>query len=97
MKYELIVPELIFEKIHAASLYYEEKQEGLGYKLILDWEESSELITKEPLSFQKIKNNYRQILLTKFSYLIIYRIYNNEVVVYEFINAKKHPSKRFKK
>ncbi len=96
MKYTLIIPGLIYEEVHEATLYYEKQQTELGHKLILGWEQTLDLIEKKPFSFQKTHNNYQQILLTKFPYLVIYRIYNNEVVIYKFINAKRYPSKRYK-
>ena len=96
MIYTLQIHENVFWEVKDAVDYYDFIQEGLGRKLISDWEATLLLISKYPLSFQTTQRNYRQILLQKFPYLINYEVEGSKINVYKFINAKKHPSKRYK-
>ena len=97
MKFTLLVHDSVFAEINDATLYYEDKQIGLGKKLYEDFEDSLMQIEERPLSFQKTKNNYRHTLLDKFPYLILFRVYENKILVYKFIHAKQHPAKHHKK
>lgn len=96
MKYDVIIHHEVYEEINEAVLYYNQKQKGLGDKL---FDEAVEIFTRletDPLLFQKYKAEYRQVMLKKFPYLVIYFAYETKVLVYRFIHAKKQPAKRYK-
>ena len=96
MKLILEVQDFVYSEILDAALYYENKQEGLGQKLYSNFENTLFETEKRPLTFQKTRNNYRHALLSRFPYLIIFRIYENKILVFKLIHSKKHPSKRYK-
>lgn len=95
MKYSLVILEEASDELDEISLYYEQIQQGLGVKFIDHWQKSLNEISKNPLAFQKIKKQYRSVLLQKFPYLVIYEEIGKTVVVYRLIHVKKHPRKRF--
>jgi|ERR1035437_2288108 plasmid stabilization system protein ParE len=96
MNYILIVQEDVSEDLYEAALYYETQQKDLGRKFIADWENTTELLIRNPLGFQKTQKTYRHIALKKFPYLIIYEVHKDEIFVSRFINARREPIKRYK-
>lgn len=66
-------------------------------KLFKDWEQAVQDILESPEGFQKQRKNFRQILLKNFPYIIVYEILDSDIIIYRFINAKKHPKKRYTK
>lgn len=96
MKFTLVIPGIVEEEIDEAAAYYNKKQEGLGDRLYKDLTETLSFVEKSPLSFQKSRKDYRQALLKRFPYLVIYKVYENKILIFRFINARKHPVKRYK-
>lgn len=97
MKYQLQILEEVYEEIEEAADYYFLQQPGLEMKLFRDWERAVLDILESPEGFQKQRKNFRQILLQNFPYIIVYEILDSKIIIYRFINAKKHPVKRYSK
>ena len=96
MTYTLVVLDAVTDELQEATLYYESKQSNLGIKLLADWDNTLAALQKNPLGYEKKYKGYRQIQLKKFPYLIVFEIETSTIVVYRFINAHKHPNKRYK-
>ena len=96
MNYILIVQEDVAEDLYESAFYYENRQKDLGRKFISDWEDTLELLIRNPLGFQKTQKTYRHISLKKFPSLIIYKVHKNEIFVSRLINANREPIKRYK-
>ena len=97
MKYDLIIKEPVNTEITEAYNYYEDKQEKLGHALLDAIEEALQELKSNPLGYQNKYNVYRTKLVRPFPYILIYEIRDKEIIVYQLINAKKAPIKRFKK
>lgn len=97
MNYSLKIFDKVFEELNEATLYYNEQQIGLGVSLLNDWENALKRLLINPLGYEKKQKQYRQIMLTTFPYLIIFKVTNFNVIVTSFINAKRNPVKRYKK
>lgn len=97
MKYHLLIKEPVKEEISDAFLYYESKQEGLGYKLMDSIEVSMENILKNPFGYELRNKYFRSKVVYPFPYCLVFEVMNNEVIIYQFFNSKKHPSKKIKK
>jgi plasmid stabilization system protein ParE len=97
MKYHLQILEEVYEELEEAADYYFLQQPGLEMKLFRDWERAVQDILESPEGFQKQRKNFRQILLQNFPYIIVYEILDSKIIIYRFINAKKHPVKRYSK
>lgn len=95
MKYQLQILEEVYKEIDEAGDYYFLQQPGLEMKLFKDWEQAVQDILESPEGFQKQRKNFRQILLKNFPYIIVYEILDSYIIIYRFINAKKHPIKRY--
>ena len=97
MKYKLIVFPKVYEELVEAIDYYNEQQNGLGFDLIDEWESALNTVLLNPLGFEKKQQNFRWVLLKRFPYLIIFEIIEYDIFVYRIINAKRKPTKRFRK
>ena len=50
-----------------------------------------------PLAYNKIRKNFRQAVLHKFPYVIVFEIIKKEVVIYSIFHTSRNPKKKFKK
>ncbi len=97
MKYKIIVLEPVADELAEAAIYYDSKQSGLGVDLIDEWDKALSHIQRAPDGYQKKRKNFRQALLDRFPYLVIFEIDNFDIIITRFINAQMHPKKRYKK
>lgn len=97
MKFILYVPQEVLNEVKEAADYYDIKQDHLGLKLYDNFEDTLLRIEENPLLFQKNRKNYRQALLSRFPYLIIFRVYGENILVNKFIHAKRNPVRRYRK
>ena len=96
MKFIIKIDPSVFEELEEAVLYYEFQQFELGEKLFTDWENTLEVVSKHPSSFQKAIGNYRQISLKKFPYILIYELEDNTISIFRFICSRRDEIKRYK-
>ena len=80
-----------------AYQWYEEQQAGLGDLFLFELESCYNKIEVWPVSFAKIKKNFRQIILSTFPYVVVFEVFKDEVVVYAVFHTSRNPRKKFKK
>lgn len=97
MKYVLYPLSGVDDDIANAVEWYESRREGLGTEFLDDWENTIAYVVSNPLGFAKKRKSFRQAVLKKFPYLIIFEIVDNLVVVYAVIHGRKHPKERYKR
>ncbi|MES2558398.1 MAG: hypothetical protein V4590_01560 [Bacteroidota bacterium] len=97
MKYSLHILEEVYGEIEEAGDYYFTQRSGLEMQLFLDWERTVNRVLKNPEGYQKQGKKFRHALLEKFPYLVVFEIIDLSVVVYRFINVRRHPGKRHAK
>lgn len=95
--YSLILLEEAKQEWFDAALYYEAKQKGLGDKFTIALEEYFDIISKTPKHYKKIKRKYRQVLIKRFPFLIIYRMDEAQqaVVVVSVFYSRRNPNDKF--
>lgn len=75
--------------------WYENKQSGLGGNFVEEVERTIKYIEKYPNHYQiKYRNKYREAVLRKFPYVIIYEIIENTIVIFSVFPSKDSPSKK---
>lgn len=75
--------------------WYENKKLGLGGEFIQEIESTLYYIENNPEHYQiKYRNKYREAVLKRFPYLIIYEIMEKTVVVFSVFPSKNNPSKK---
>ena len=97
MKYHIDILEEVYLELEEAGIYYHVQSPGLEMKLFDQWEITIERIIKNPESYQLHGKRYRYALLDKFPYLVVFEIIGIKVVVFRFINVRRHPKKRYRK
>lgn len=77
--------------------WYEEQQTGLGDLFLAELDKGLDKLEVWPLSYAKIKKDYRQLILHAFPYVIVYEILKTDVVVYAVFHTSRSPRKKFTK
>lgn len=89
--YHLIVKEEAKEEISDAYKWYEDKQIGLGERLLDELDDCFSSIKKNPKQFIKTHKEMRQAILKIFPFVIIYEIEKELVIVYAIFHTSRNP------
>ena len=89
-------PEADRDLLEAAE-WYEEQQKGLGGKFIDEVEELLGYLETNPLLFPIKYKEVRQAILTRFPYVILFRIESKTVIVLAVFNCYLNPAKKKKR
>lgn len=95
MMYRIVVLEQVYEELNKAALYYEERQVDLGKSLVEEWEKAVISIQKNPELYAKKYKNFRQSVISRFPYIIVFELEETEIIIYHLIHAQRHPKKRY--
>lgn len=94
---EVFIADGVREEIESVALWIEEQRAGYGGKFMDAYDAAIDHLFLFPLS-QKIKyKHYREIRLGRFSYVLIYEVYENEIWVLRVIHTSQDPAKRYAK
>jgi hypothetical protein len=94
MTFKLIIQEEAQLEVIEAFLYYEGKQNGLG-DLFLDHLNSYfKWIRNYPFHFSQKRKPFREAVVKRFPFIIIYEVLESEVIVYSVFNTWQDPAKK---
>ncbi|WP_312090514.1 type II toxin-antitoxin system RelE/ParE family toxin [Chryseobacterium sp.] len=77
-----------------SALWYENQQTGLGEKFTQKVESYFVRIQNNPLHFPLKKGNLREAYIQKFPYVIIYKIIEDNIIVFAVFNTHQNPQKK---
>jgi len=77
--------------------WYEEQKEGLGNLFLSELGRCYTKLEKNPLFYQKLKKNYRHLVLNKFPYVLIFEIIEYEIIIFAVFHTSRSPKFKFKK
>lgn len=100
MNYRLDFHEDVEGDYLEAYTWYENEKVGLGERFIRMVRIKLEQIANNPEAFsQKTKSGYREAAVEVFPYIIVYKLYKREKVIFinSVIHQKRHPRKRHRK
>jgi hypothetical protein len=97
MTYTIILLERAVKDANKAFLYYEDQQAGLGNKFEASLYKILFYIENYPLHFKIIHKKFRQTLIPKFPYVIVYRIVRRTIFVQSMFHTSRSPKKKYKK
>jgi plasmid stabilization system protein ParE len=88
-----IAPEAEQELAEAAA-WYEERRAGLGFELMARIDKELRRIAEQPLAdpMWRTDRDYRRHVVTRFPYVIFFRIEAEEIVVVAIAHARRKPS-----
>ena len=92
MAFKVVVTEDAYIELVEAIYYYESKSLGLGERFFNNYKKKIKELSKNPLYFSFYIEDFRRISFDNFSYIMIYKVYNNyEVIVYQITFAGRNP------
>lgn len=94
MVYQLKVKQEAEQDIIDGYLWYESKVDGLGARFVKEVEAVIQYVGKYPEHFQVKYRNYREAVLPSFPYLVVFEIFEKEVVVFSVFPARSNPQKK---
>lgn len=92
-KFTLVISEEAVEDIVSAFAFYEDRQIGLGERFLQELDIKFQIIIDQPLLFAVFADQYRQVQMRSFPFLIVYEYYGSEVIIYAVFHARQHPDK----
>ena len=94
--YKIEISTLAEEEYSSAYTYYEDQQHGLGEKFEKEAEHLIDKLKVNPFLFQRKYKHYREAILKKFPYYIVYEIIDNTVIIHSFFQANRNPKRKLK-
>ena len=95
MVFKIVISRIAESEIEETIEFYEGKRKGLG-KHFLDYFNGYLKILKTNPELFSIKKSpfYRELALKKFPFVIIYEIFQNEVIIYSVFHTSRNPTKK---
>lgn len=93
MSYSLDFLPAVEDEIIDASLWYENKKEGLGLDFLLSVEATLHSIRRDPLHFQTVHKNTRRAMTKRFPYGIFFILEDQTITILATISFHCHPAK----
>ena len=97
MLYNVVLQDGVEDDIDDAYNWYEEQQSGIGDLFLKELVAVYKKLELNPELFSKVTKRYRQALLNRFPYVIIYEIAKTEVHIYSVFHTSRKPSAKFKR
>jgi len=94
--YALIIKSRAILMIKEAYDWYELQKPGLGEEFLEELDGFYQRIEVHPEYFGKIKKNFRQAVLKRFPFVLVYEIIKTEVVVFAVFHTSRNPRYKFK-
>ena len=93
--YNLVVRPVAAQIARDAYEWYEEQQSGLGDLFLKELEGSFQKLEDKPYIYAVIKKNFRQQVLKKFPYVVVFEIMDDDVVIFCIFHTSRSPRKKF--
>ncbi len=94
MGYKVVTSKAARNQIHKSYNFYEDRQDGLGVRFYTDLKNAIAYLIDDPYLFSVKYNNWRELKLSLFPYLIIYEIVNDIVIVAGVFHTSQDPQKK---
>ncbi len=82
------------EDIELAFMWYELQRKGLGFDFLDCVETSLRNILEFPEIYVKSYSNYRNCVIRRFPFSIIYTIEGDEIIIHSVFDNRQNPEKR---
>ena len=92
--YKLIISDDAKADIQKAFDYLESERTNSGEKLLERIGALLEIVQNNPKLFIAKHRSVRQIRVTPFQYLILYKIYGKSVLFFQLFHGKQHPARK---
>ncbi len=97
MRYHIVFRAKARIEIQESFDYYESKVEDLGLNFLEALEKDLNLIAQYPEQAKIVRKEFRQALIKKFPFLIIYKITESSIIIYSVFHTSRNPKDKYKK
>lgn len=94
MAFKVIFSPEALTDVFVAMDWYEEQQENLGNRFYEDVISTMGYAVTHPYSFNEKHDNFRELALTTFPYVIIYEIVDDIVIITAVFHTSQNPKKK---
>lgn len=91
MNYRLVILPKAQAEMADAVDWYELQQAKLGKRFVSCVDKLFTIILKNPFQFSEKTPPFREAIVDKFPYLVIYQINNNEIIIYSVFHTSQNP------
>lgn len=77
--------------------WYEEQKMGLGDLFLAELGRCYTKLENHPLHYQKLKKNYRHLVLNTFPYVLIFEVIGEEIIIFAVFHTARNPKLKFPK
>lgn len=78
-------------QIAEAADWYDSQSSGRGDDFLRSFQETIEVICRNPYQFQVLRGELRRVVLRRFPYIVIYAVSESEVTVLRCVHSRRHP------
>ncbi|HWJ30227.1 MAG TPA: type II toxin-antitoxin system RelE/ParE family toxin [Flavisolibacter sp.] len=101
MPYPIIVSLKAEKDALEAFEYYEDQEEGLGHRFLIDLSNKYQAISEHPTHYGFIDEDkfkyFRDVALDKFPFVVIFEFTGTEVWIFSIHNDHKNPKPKLKR
>jgi hypothetical protein len=90
MDFEIIMTDPAYDDLDEA-IYYESQSQDLGSRFYQDVLLQFEKLKVKPQYYKFYVEDFRRILLEKFPYLVIYKVIEEQVIIYAIVFSGRDP------
>jgi plasmid stabilization system protein ParE len=95
MAYELLITFEAEQDIDETVLWYQDEQPDLGIRFHFAVLEGFEKLKSHPQHYSFFRQDYRQLLLKRFSFKIIFKIVSRKVIVFGIFHTSRDMDELF--
>ncbi len=84
------------KEVADAAIWYEERSKGLGNEFLNEVQKVVDVIEKHPKRYPNKKEHYREALVKRFPYIIIYFFTPEILIIVSVFHASRDPKKKYR-
>jgi plasmid stabilization system protein ParE len=97
MAYTVTVKPGAEEDITNAYSWYEDQRKGLGAEFLAELVFYYKKLEQQPAVFGKMNKIYRQVVLRRFPYIIVFELGKSEVTIYAVFHKNRNPKNKLRR
>jgi plasmid stabilization system protein ParE len=97
MAYTISVKPGAEEDIDHAYNWYEDQRGGLGDEFLTELEVYYKKLEQQPAVFGKASKSFRQAVLKRFPYIIVFEVSKTEVIIYAVFHKSRNPKNKLRR
>lgn len=96
MTYTLLYRRSVQKMINEVYAWYEHQQTGTGELFLEELELYQIKLATNPFIFGILNQRYRQAILKRFPYIIVFEVKGASVIIYAIFHTSRNPKEKFK-